>query len=73
MNIFLQLFFITFGMDCQDEDFNEFNSLYSNGAPSYSTAKSWYNKFNLCWCLIQDQFCTGHQKSVIVPKNINAV
>lgn len=57
----------------RQECFDELNSLYSNEAPSYSTVKNWYNEFNRGRCSLQDESREGRPKSVVVPKNIDAV
>lgn len=38
-----------------------------------SSVYRWYCGFNRCRSLHQDEFCEGCQKSVVVPKTIDAV
>lgn len=51
---------------------HEYNSLYGEKAPPYSTAKNWYTEFKGSRHSLQEEFSEGRPKSVVVPKNNDA-
>lgn len=57
----------------QQQCMNELNSTVGDEAPSRTSVYRWYGEFNRGRSSLQDEFREGRPKSVVVPKNIDAV
>ena len=57
----------------QQQCIDELNSIFGYEAPSRTSVYRWYGEFNRGCSSLQDEFCEGHPKSVVVPETIDAV
>ena len=57
----------------RQECINERKSLYVDKAPSYGTAKNWFNKFNCGQRSLKHMVRECHPKTAVVSENIDAV
>ena len=55
--------------DCIDT----LNYFYGKEAPSYSSMKNWYKRFQRGPVSFQDEFHEGHPRSIVMPQNIDVV
>ena len=74
MNIFVRLFFYNFrhGLT-QQQCIDELNSIFGDEAPSRNSVYRWYGEFNRGHSSLQDVFCDGRPKSVVILGIIDAV
>ena len=57
----------------QQHSINELNSIFSYEAPSRISVYRLYGVFNRGRSSLQDEFCEGRTKSVVVPETIDPV
>ena len=69
MNIFVNFWRGLTQQQCIDE----LNSIFGDEAPSRTTVYRWYGEFKRGRSSLQNEFCEGQPKSVIVLENIDAV
>ena len=71
---FLAILFYNFRLELsQQQCMDELNSVFGHEVPSRSSVYWWYGEFNRGRSLLQDEFCEGRPKSVVVPKTIDAM
>lgn len=58
---------------CKQGFFYIFECLCTDEAAFYSNVIKWYNEINRGIRSLQNKFCERHQKSFVVPANIDAV
>ena len=46
----------------------QLNSIFGTTAPSRTSVYQWYGEFNGGLSPLQDEFCEGHSKSLVVPE-----
>ena len=57
----------------QQQCIDELNSIFGDEAPSRTSVYRWFTEFNRGRSSLNDEFREGRPKSVVVPKNIDAV
>lgn len=57
----------------QQQCLDELNSIFGGEAPSRTSVYRWFTEFNRGRSSLNDEFREGRPKSVVVPKNIDAV
>ena len=74
MNIFVRKNFYNFRRGLtQQQCIDELNLIFGDEAPSRTSIYPWYGEFNRGRSSLQDEFCEGRPKSVIIPETIDAV
>ena len=70
---FRAFIFHNFRSELSQQCIDELKSLYGDEAPSYSTVKKWFHKFNCGRSSVKDKFREGRPKTAVVAVHTDAV